>query len=321
MTSWTWITPKWTELLPLSLRLSETVPIEVSNLESFSHGFTDLLPHYARIASLTLAFSAATRVYCSQILVSRLHFIPNLRQLSIIAEPGFTPYWLPILSGGMPHLESITLPFFSYGEQVVQLTHLTTINITVEYSALTDVVGLFANNPKLRSAALCGTFRDTSSQRQRGAARMISLRQSDLLSWSATSLLPFLTLEKDAHIRVFGPASILEIIGAGDLLPSDKMFLPNLVDPQKLHWYLMARDMLMEFTGPNGDFSILLPRLEVHIFAIDSFPLGEVEELYCESSDAPDLMVGTSGLNRIVTNVIPAMSQLRKVSFAMCTNP
>jgi len=206
--SWTWINPKWGELLTLSLRLSGSAPIEieVSNLESFSHDFVDLLlPHCERITSFTLEFSTATRGYCSQI-ASGLRFMSNLRMLSIIAEPGPTPYRLPILSGDMPSLESITLSFFSYRQQVVQLTHLTTINITVQYSALADVIGLFVNNPKLRSATLCGSFRDKSCQWQRGAVHMESLRQLDLLSWStASSFLPFVALKKGAHIRVFGP--------------------------------------------------------------------------------------------------------------------
>ena len=321
-TNWTWINPQWAELLSPSLRLSEFAPIEVevSSLENFNPAFIHLLlPHCARIASFTLAFSASTRGYCSQV-VNMLHCMPNLRLLSIIAEPGFTPQKLPILSGGMPNLESITLPFFSYGQQVVQLTHLTAINITVEYSSLTDVLGLFANNPKLRNATLCGSFRDSNCMRKRGAIRMTSLRQLDLLSWSATALLPFLALVKGAHIHVFGPAFIMETISAGGLFPSDTTFLPNLANLKQLHWYLMTRDMFMEFTGPNGGFSILLPRPEVHAFATDSFPLGEVEELYCESSDTSDATIGTVELNRIVASTIPAMSRLRKVTFAMCTN-
>ena len=321
-TNWTWINPKWAELLPLSLRLSESAPIEIEvpSLDSFSFGFVNLLlPHCTRIASFTLAFSAATRGYCSQV-VTRLHHMPNLRLLSILAEPGLTPHWLPILSGGMPNLESITLSFFSYSQQVSQLTHLTTINITVEYTALADVVGLFANNPNLKNASLCGSFRDKNCQRRHGAIRMVSLRQLDLLSWSTTSLLPFLALEKGAHIRTFGPSSILETVGAGSLFPSDTKFLPNLTGLKQLRWYLMSRDTLIEFTGPNGSFSILLPRPEVHVFATNSFPLGEVEEFYCESSSAPGLVIGTNELNRIVGNMVPAMSQLRKVTFAMCTN-
>ena len=246
--------------------------------------------------------------------------MPNLRRLSILAEPGLTPYWLPILSGDMPDLESMTLPLFSYGQQVAQLAHLTTINITVKYTALADVVGLFANNPKLRSAALCGSFRDKSCKRPHGAVRMVSLRQLDLLSWSATSLLPFLALEKGAHIRVFGPSSILESIDAGSIFPSDTTFLPNLTCLKQLRWYLMARDTLIEFIGPNGGFSILLPRPEVYAFATDSFPLGEVEEFYCESSSGLGLLIHTNELNRVVGSMIPAMSQLRKVTFAMCTN-
>jgi len=246
--------------------------------------------------------------------------MPNLRHLSILAEPGLTPYWLPILTRGMPNLESITLSFFSYGQQVAQLTHLTTINITVEYTALADVVGLFANNPKLRNAVLCGSFRDKSCQRPHGAIRMVSLRQLDLLSWSATSLLPFLALEKGAHIRVFGPSSILETVSARSLFPSDTKFLPNLVSLKQLRWYLMTRDTLIEFTGPNGAFSILLSRPDVHIFDADSFLLGEVEEFYCESSSALGPAISTNDLNRIFGNMIPAMSQLRKVTLAMCTN-
>jgi hypothetical protein len=322
-TNWTWINPNWAELLPLLLRLSGSAPIEVEvpTLDSFSFAFVDLLlPHCARIASFTLAFSAATRGYCSQI-VRRLHHTPNLRLLSIPAEPGLTPYWLPILTGGMPSLEGITLSFFSYGQQVAQLTHLTTINITVEYTALEDVAGLFENNPKLKNATLCGSFRDKSCQRQHGAILMASLRQLDLLSWSATSLLPFLALEKGAHIRVFGPSSFLETVGAGSLFPSNTTFLPNLASLKQLRWYLMTRDTLMiEFTGPNGGFSILLPRPEVHV-ATDSFPLGEVEEFYCESSNSLGLVIGTNELHRIVRSVVPAMSQLRKVTFAMCTSP
>ncbi|KAF9649563.1 hypothetical protein BDM02DRAFT_3186196 [Thelephora ganbajun] len=320
--NWTWINPKWAELIPLSLRLSEFAPIEVevSSIESFSHSSVDvLLPYSERIASFTLTFSAATRSYYCQI-VSGLRCMSNIRMLSIIAEPELTPCWLPILSGSIPHLESITLPFSSYAQQVVQLANLTTVNITVEYSALTDVVELFASNPKLRSATLCGSFRDKSCQRKHGAVRMGSLRQLDLLSWSTTSLLPFLSLKKGAHIRVFGPVSILETVSAWDLSPPDTRFLPNLVGLKQLRWYLMTHNTLMEFTGPNGSLSILLPMPEVQAFAIDSFPLGEVEELYCEPSSASDLAIGTKELNQIIASMIPTMNQLRQVTFAMCTN-
>jgi len=319
---WTWISTGWAELLPLSLQLSASAPIEVqvSSRDGFSPRFVDLLlPHCERVAFFTLAFSTVTRGHCSHIF-NRLPCMPNLRMLSVIAEPGLTPCWFPILSGDMPYLESITLPFFSYGEQVVQLTHLTTIDITVECSALADVVGLFANNPELRSATLCGSFRDKSCQWKRGAVRMDSLRQLNLLSWSTTSLLPFFTLQKGAHIRVFGPASVLETVGAGGLFPSDT-FLPNLVGLKQLHWYFTARDAHMEFTGPNGGFSILLPRPEVHVFDTDSFPVGEVEELYCEYRNTPGLVADTKELNRIVVGMVPAMSQLRKVTLAMCTIP
>ena len=321
-TNWTWINPKWAELLPLSLRLSESAPIEIEvpSLDSFSFGFVNLLlPHCARIASFTLAFSAATRGYCSQV-VTRLHHMPNLRLLSILAEPGLTPHWLPILSGGMPNLESITLSFFSYSQQVSQLTHLTTINITVEYTALADVVGLFANNPNLKNASLCGSFRDKNCQRRRGAIRMVSLRQLDLLSWSTTSLLPFLALEKGAHIRTFGPSSILETVGAGSLFPSDTKFLPNLIGLKQLRWYLMSRDTLIEFTGPNGGFSILLSWSESHAFTADSFPLRDIEELYCESGGTPSPMITASELSRMIDRMVPTMSRLRKVTFAMCSN-
>jgi len=82
----------------------------------------------------------------------------------------------------------------------------------------------------------------------------------------------------------------------------------------------MTRDTLMEFTGSNGGFSILLPRPEVNTFPLDSFPLGEVEELYCESSSAPDMTIDTDKTNRIVARIVPVMSQLRKITFAMCTN-
>ena len=320
--SWTWINPKWAALLPLSLRLSgsASIEVEVPSVDSFSFGFVELLlPHCARVASFTLAFSAATRGYCSKI-IGRLQCMPDLRELSILAEPGLTTYWLPILSGGMPHLESITLSVFSYGQQVVQLTHLSTINITVEYSTLAEVVELFANNPKLRSATLCGSFRNKSCQRKPGGIRMVSLRQLDLLSWSATSLLQFLALEKGAHICMFGPAFILETIGSEGFFPSDTTFLPNLASLKQLRWYIMSRDTLMEFSGPNGSFSILLPRPEVQTFATDSFPLGEIEELHCESSISSDLLTGTKELNRIIRGMAPAMTQLRKVTFAMCTN-
>ena len=322
--SWVWINPKWGGLLPLSLRLSGSAPIEVevSSLENFNDAFVDLLlPHHERIASFTLGFSAATRGYCSQI-VSRLRCMPNLRLLSVIAEPGLTPHLLPILSGGMPHLETITLPFFSYGQQVAQLTHLTTMNITVDYSALADILGLFVNNPKLKSAALCGSFRDKGCWQQHGAVRMGSLRQLDLLSWSTTSLLPYLALEKGAHIRVFGPGSILESMDAGSLFPMDITFLPNLAGLKRSRWYLMARDALMEFAGPNGAFSILIPLSEVHVVATDSFPLREVEELYCECSSALDyLVICPNELNRLISSMVPVMSHLYKVTFAMCTSP
>jgi len=133
----------------------------------------------------------------------------------------------------MPHLESITLPFFPYSQQVIQLTRLVSINITVDYSALADVIGLFANNPGLRSATLCGTFSDDSCQERRGSIRMNSLRRLDLLSWGTTSLLPFLALKEGAHIRVFGPPYGLWMAGAGDLFPSDITFLPNLIGLKK----------------------------------------------------------------------------------------
>jgi len=246
--------------------------------------------------------------------------MPNLRALSIIAEPGIAPYRLPILSGGMPHLESISLSLFSYGDQVVQLTQLTEVNITVQCSTLTDVVRLFANNPKLRSATLCGLLRNQRHQQQHGAVRMDFLRQLDLISWSASSLLPFLTLNKGAHIRVFGLTTILEKIGGLDLFPSDTKILPNLVGLKQLHWYFTTHDTLMEFTGPNGGFSILLPQPEVHVFSTDSLPLGEVEELYCEFGSTPGLVTGTDESNRIVASMVPTMNQLRKVTFAMCTN-
>ena len=320
--SWTWINPKWAALLPLSLQLSGSAPIEVEvqSVDTFSFDFVDLLlPHCTRIASFTLAFSAATRGYCSQI-VSKLQYMPNLRELSILAEPGLTTHWLPILSGDMPRLERITLSAFSYSQQVVQLAHLSTINITVEYSTLVEVVELFANNPKLRSATLCGSFRNKCCQRKPGEVRMGSLRQLDLLSWSATSILPFLALEKGAHIYMFGPAFILETIGAEGLFPSDTTFLPNLAGLKKLCWYIMVHDTLMEFSGPNGGFSILLPRPEVQTFATDSFPLGEIEELRCESSSSSDLITGTKELDRIIRGMAPAMGQLRKLTFAMCTN-
>ena len=90
----------------------------------------------------------------------------NLRLLSIPAELELSPRSLPILSGDMPHLESITLPFFPYGQKVVQLTHLTSINITVDRSPLADVIWLFVNNPELRMAMLRGMFLDESCQRQ-----------------------------------------------------------------------------------------------------------------------------------------------------------
>ena len=173
--------------------------------------------------------------------------MPNLRLLSVIAEPGLTPHLLPIFSGGMPHLETITLPFFSYGQQLAQLTHLATMNITVDDSALADVFGLFANNPKLKCAVLCGSFRGKSCLQQHGAVRMGSLRQLDLLSWDTNAILPFLALNKGAHIRVFGPTSP----DAGSLFPTDTTFLPNLASLKQFRWYLMSRDMLMEFTGPN----------------------------------------------------------------------
>jgi len=168
--SWTWINPKWGEQLPLLLRLSGSAPIdvEVSNLENFSPAFIDLfLSRRERIASFTLAFSAATRGYCSQI-ISGLRWMPNLRLLSILAEPGLSPCSLPILSRDMPHLKSITPHFFPYGRQIVQLTHLTSINIAVDYSTLADVIRLFANNPELRSATLCGTFSDESCRWRHG---------------------------------------------------------------------------------------------------------------------------------------------------------
>ena len=321
-TSWTWINPKWSELLPLLLRLSEPAPIEVeiSNLEDFNPSFVDLLlPRSAKIAAFVLGFSAATRGYCSQI-ISRLQCMPNLRLLSILAEPGLTPHPLPILSGGMPRLESLTLSFFSYEQQVTQLTHLTTINITVDYSALTNVIGLFANNPKLRSAILCGSFRDKSCQRRHGAVRMDSLLQLDLLSWGTIPLLPFLTLGKGAHIRALGPASIAETVGTRDFLPSDTAFLPNLVGLKQLRWYIMARDTFLEFTGPNGGFSILLCWHDLHS-TIGSFPLGEIEEFYCESSNSTlGPMTTTKELNQIITTMVPAVSQLREITFAMCAN-
>ena len=246
--------------------------------------------------------------------------MPNLRLLSILAEPGLSPCSLPILSGDMPHLESITLPFFPYGQQVVQLTHLTSISITVDYSALADVIGLFANNPELRSATLCGTFSDESCRWRHGAVCMNSLRQLDLLSWGATSLLPFLTLKEGAHIRVFGPPYGLGMAGAGDLFPSDTTSLPNLIGLKKLCWYPVAHDTLMELTGPNGGFSILLPWSEPHAFTADSFPLRDVEELYCESDGTPSPMITADELNRMIDGMIPTMTRLRKVTFAMCTN-
>ena len=246
--------------------------------------------------------------------------MPNLRLLSILAEPGLSPCLLPILSRDMPHLKSITLPFFPYGPQVVQLTHLTSINITVDYSALADVMGLFANNPELRSATLCGTFSDESCRWRHGAVRMNSLRQLDLLSLGATSLLPFIALKEGAHIRVFGPPFGLGMIGAGDLFPSDTTFLPNLIGLKKLCWYPVAHDTFMELTGPNGGFSILLSWSESHAFTADSFPLRDIEELYCESGGTPSPMITASELSRMIDRMVHTMSRLRKVTFAMCSN-
>ena len=244
----------------------------------------------------------------------------NLRLLSIFAEPGLSPCSLPILSGGMPHLESITLPFFPYGQQVVQLTHLTSINITVDYSTLADVIRLFANNTKLRSATLCGAFSDESCQWRRGAIRTSSLRLLDLLSWGATSILPFLALNEGAQICVFGPPYSLGTVGARDLFPSNTTFLPNLIGLKKLCWYPVVHDTLMELTGPNGGFSILLPWSEPRAFTADSFPLRGVEELYCESGGITSLVITTNKLNRMVDSMVPTMNRLREVTFAMCTS-
>jgi len=76
----------------------------------------------------------------------------------------------------------------------------------------------------------------------------------------------------------------------------------------------------MELTGPNGGFSILLPWSEPHAFTADSFPLRDVEELYCESGGTPSPIITTNELNRMIDGMVPTMGRLRKVTFAMCTN-
>ena len=245
--------------------------------------------------------------------------MPNLHKLSILANSGVTSYSLPILSENMPSLESVTLPFSPYKQGVIQLAFLTTINITVDNSALADVIELFVNNPKLRSATLCGTFRNKSCQRQHGTVRMNSLRQLGLFSWGATSLLPFLELQKGAHIT-FGPRSHVEIIGTWDLFPMDPTFFPNLVGLKQVRCYILECDTVMEFTGPNGGISLILPRPETYVFGTDSFPVAGVKELYCEFYSTTGTRVVTDEIKRVIASMVPTMNQLRKVTFARCTN-
>ena len=117
------------------------------------------------------------------------------------------------------------------------------------------------------------------------------LQQLNLLSWGSTSLLPFLALKVRAHICVFGPSYGLGVVGDVDLVPSSTMFLPHLIGLKKLRWYPVAHDTLMELTGPNGSFLILLAWFKPHAPTVDSLPLGMVEELYCESISTTSPMI------------------------------
>lgn len=314
--NWTWISPTCGDLLPLLLRRSEPAPIEVdiSDLGKFNTGFIDnLLPHCKRFVSFTMIVSVTTIGFCS-----RVASMPNLRVLSITTGLGIPSYPLPFLSGSMPHLKSIILPFFVCWKQVVQLAHLTAINITVHHSSLTNVVQLFANNPKLTTASLSGSFRETECQRHRSTARMNHLRQLDLLSWNATSLLPFLVLNINAHI-LLRPSSAL---GIGDTLYLpliNPTSFPNLANLQKLHCHIRSDETSVKFTGPNGSLSILLPYPETHVSTRSFLPVGSIEELYMESNRTP-VMAYMQGPSRVISSLIPTMNQLRKVTFATCPN-
>ena len=321
--NWTWINPQWVQLLPLSLRLSGSAPIdvEVSDHENFSSDFVDLLlPHGERVATFTSMFPGFSYYYQHAETASKLRSrLPNLRLLSVITGRGLSSCSLPFLSGDMPHLENITLSFLAFGDQILQLTHLTTINITVERSTLKDVAELFVNNPKLKSATLCGSFSGRSCQRGRGTIRMNSLRQLDLLSSGVISLLPLLALEKGAHIRVSGPTTTPESAEVRNLFPSDITFLPNLVGLKQLRLHFMARDVLVEFVGSDGSFSILLPNHGPHTFNTDSLPLGEVEELYCQAYGSLGPAASMDSVIRPIIEMIPAMSHLCRTTFVMCT--
>lgn len=285
--SWCFISGKNPDLLLLSLERSGSYPLEVelSADTLFSYAIWDIRPHIHRLASLRCRIEETDPLFLQTF--SQLDQSPIFHTLSIGTDraPTVDPQDIEIglVSGDMPSLRTLELLPFPIIPQFVQFKHLTSLQLDILYSNLTDVLDLLAANPSLEKVRLLGNFENSEDEREAGSIFLEHLRFLTVEKCTTRTFLEKLTLPRDT--RMFVHYNIIShIIPSTHPLPQSMREYANLQGLTSL-WVLFYDETYIDATGLNGSVALkFMDRQDASFMcnAIDSLPATDITRLLCE---------------------------------------
>ena len=277
------------DLLPLSLERSGSYPLEVelSADTLFSHTIWDIRPHAHRLASLRCHIEGTDPLFLQ--IFSQLDRSLILHTLSIETARAPTvdsqEIEIGLVSGDMPSLHTLELLPFPITPQFMRFRHLTSLQLDVGYSTLTDVLDLLAANPSLEKVRLLGNFEDSEDERTAGGIFLKHLRFLTVERSMTCTFLEKLTLPRGT--RIFIRYSIItHLVPFTPPLPQSMRGYANLQGLTSL-WVLLAfqNETYIDATGPNGSVAMeFMDRQDASFVcnAIDLLPATDITQLVCE---------------------------------------
>ena len=260
--NWTRISSRSKSLAALSLQRAKAAPLKICldmNQVGKIPGFSDLITSYIRNAETLRVDSLSTVEELAQTLPNFPRWIPGLRSLTLVSEPGH-PDWdwtvepVGLLSPALTHLSLMYIPLYPPFPHLRTLTDLTLRHYRFNLH-LDILLDFLEENRLLERAALNIRFTEPSlrsSRRQvaiRNRLRSLAITSADAMDGIA--LISNIALQRGAHLEIVlydhnaGLNVVLSVIST--------VHLSNLQSPTHMEYNPDYR--IIRLFGPNGSFS------------------------------------------------------------------
>ena len=319
--SWSFISSKFTELVPLFLQRSGSsslLEVHLSEDASLHDTIEHLGPHANRLAVLRCGLEEAD--ITSLVALSRLEHSPNLQTFSItIRRPPTTApeeIHMPLVSDEMPRFRKLELLPFPLLPQFTKVTNLTDVRLDVRYSTLTRVLDFLGANPSLERVRLLGNFEDDDDTRPEESIFMGRLRFFTVERCTPCLFLEKLTFPQNARIFIrYG--FVPHTISFAYTLPRSVGRYTNLQDLSSLHALVRYPNYTyLDAAGPNGSVAIGYMELQDEFAlsaAIATLPTAAITRLVCEFDPAFTTM--SSGRFVRIMDALPLLGEIKLVHF------